>query len=100
MTAGTAEAEARALVAIDKYLNPIADPSRLRTCPALIRDMACETQRKRHVFVGAAGEQRERLPMAVIAASYFVRTGNVIPTTILDIVYRDDPSTTKSPGDA
>ena len=100
MTAGTAEAEARALVAIDKYLNPIAEPSRLRTCPALIRDMACETQRKRHVFVGAEGERRERMPMAVIAASYFLRTGNVIPTTILDIVYRDGPSTTNSPGDA
>ena len=99
MTAGTAEAEARALVAIDKYLNPIAEPSRLRTCPALIRDMACETQRKRHVFVGAEGERRERMPMAVIAASYFLRTGNVIPTTILDIVYRDDASTASS-GDA
>ncbi len=99
MTAGTAEAEARALVAIDKYLNPIADPSRLPACPAPIRAMAQETHAKRHVFVGAAGEQRERLPMAVITASYFVRTGNVIPTTILDIVYRDDASTASS-GDA
>ena len=100
MTAGTAEAEARALAVIDKYLDPIAEPSRLSACPAPIRDMARETQHKRHVFVGAEGERRGRMPMAVIAASYFLRTGNLFPTTILDIVYRDDPSTTNSPGDA
>lgn len=76
---------------VERHRNPIAEPSRLRTCPPLIRELGRASQRKRHVFTDAAGVRRERMPMGVIAASYFLRAGNVLPTDILDIVYREAP---------
>ena len=79
-------------ILIDKYLNPIAEPVRLSRCPALIRELGRATQAKRHLFTDAAGARRERMPMGVIAASYFLRAGNVLPTAIIDILYRNDPS--------
>lgn len=78
---------------LEKYVNPITEPSRLPTCPPLIREMGRVTHAGRYVFTDAAGVRRERMPMGVIAASYFLRAGNVLPTAILDIVYRGDPST-------
>ena len=78
---------------IDKFLNPIAEPVRKARCHPFILAQAKKTQARRHVFTDASGVERERMPMGVISASYFLRAGKVWPMTILDILYRRGPST-------
>lgn len=89
-------ADERAL--LDKYFHPIAEPVRGTRCSPLIRELARTSHAKRHAFTHASGERRVRMPIAVIAASYFMRAGNVLPTTIGDTLYREGPSTIASPG--
>lgn len=83
---------------IDKFLNPIAEPVRKARCHPFILAQAKKTQARRHVFTDAFGVERERMPMGVICASYFLLAGKVWPMTILDILYRGDPSTIASSG--
>ena len=77
---------------IDAYLNMVDEPTRLQRCPAIIRALGQAAQRKRERFIGAAGEPRERMPMAVIAAGHFLRLGGVGPGAICDILYRQGPA--------
>ena len=77
---------------IDKYCHAIAEPSRLAGCPPLIRELARASQGKRHVFTDAAGEQRERMPIRVIAFSYFLRAGHWAPGATLALLDRAGPS--------
>ena len=84
---------------IDTYRNAIAEPARLAACPPLIRALGQASRRAREVVVDAAGVRRERMPIGVIVSSYFLRAGHVLPTTILDVVYRNGPSTIASLGD-
>ena len=81
---------------IDKYRNAIAEPSRLAVCPPLIREAGQVAQRIRHVVIDEAGTSRERMPMGVILFSYFILAGGVRSDAVLDIAYREDPSTTAS----
>ena len=83
---------------IDKYCNAIAEPSRLAGCPPVIRELARASQGKRHVFTDAAGERRERMPIGVIAFSYFLRVGAGAPGAILALLDRVGPSTIASSG--
>lgn len=74
----------------DELLAAIGEPVRLAACPPVIRALTRASQAQRVSFVGAAGERRTRMPMAVIAASFFLRAGHVLPTAMLDILYRDE----------
>ena len=83
---------------IEKYLNPIAEPSRLGSGPAFMHALAKARHGKRHVSIDAAGNRRVRMPMEVILTSHFLRVGKVLPTDMLDIVYRDErPAATTGP---
>ena len=85
-----ADAKARADRMIEKYMNPIAEPSRWGTGPAFMHELAKARHGKRHAYTDAAGSRRVRMPMEVILTSHFLRAGKVLPTVMLDIVDRDE----------
>ena len=82
---------------IDKYTNPMAEPARLPSCPPLIHTLARASQGVRELVIDG-DRPRERMPVRVTVCSYFLRAGGVMPTVLLDILYRSDPSTIAGSG--
>ena len=91
MSAGSGSGSARLDAVIGRMSAAIDEPALLRRCPAVLRTLALNTQRRRVGFTGALGERRERMPMGVIAAAYYLRIGHVTETDVMAVAYRALP---------
>ena len=85
---------------IDKYVNAIAEPSLEARRDPRILARSKATQSARHRYTDAYGFGRERMPMGVIVASYFLRAGKVCSTSIGEIVVREPPASGAGAGPA